>query len=155
MRSMHFLKDSRGSAMLEAAIVLPLVLSLTFGLAELGRALHHQHVLTKTVRDAARYLARVSLACPATGDANWATAQSTAKTLALTGQIGGTTPLVGYWTAAAFTIGTPACQTIMGRPVQVMTVSGSVDYQSMGFLTLLNLPPLRLQAAHQEIHIGE
>lgn len=152
---LRLLRDCRGSALLEAAIVLPVVMSLAFGIAELGRALHHQHVLTKTVRDAARYLARVALACPATGDANWATAQSAATTLALTGQIGGTTPLVGYWPAAAFTVAAPACQTVMGRPVQVMTVTGSVDYQSMGFLSLLNLPPLRLQASHQELHIGE
>ncbi|WP_448207806.1 TadE/TadG family type IV pilus assembly protein [Azospirillum sp. sgz302134] len=148
-------RDRRGSAMLEAAIVLPLLTSLTFGLIEMGRALQHQHIMSKSVRDAARYLARVPLSCPATGDANWAAARSTAQTLALTGQVDGTKPLVSYWTAGSFTIGTPTCQTLSGRPVQVMSVTGSVDYQSLGFLALLNIQAFKIQAAHQEMHIGE
>ncbi|MBP2316724.1 TadE/TadG family type IV pilus assembly protein [Azospirillum soli] len=154
-RLMRLLKDRRGSAMVEAALVLPLVMTLTFGLIEMGRALHHHHVLSKSVRDAARYLARVPLGCPATVDANWATASATAKTLALTGRMNGTTPLVSYWTTGAFTIAPPTCQTIMGREVQVMAVTGAVNYQSLGFLNLINLPSFQLRASHREMHIGE
>lgn len=152
---LRLLKDRHGSAMLETAIVLPLVMTLTFGLIEMGRAMHHHHILSKSVRDAARYLARIALDCPATADANWAAARTSAQTLALTGRVDGAAPLVGYWTAGTFTVAPPSCQTIMGREVQVMTVSGAVNYQSLGFLDFLNIPAFQLRAEHQEIHVGE
>jgi hypothetical protein len=46
----------RGGALVEFALVLPLLLLLTFLTAEFGRALYQYDTLTKSVRDAARYL---------------------------------------------------------------------------------------------------
>ncbi|MCW8917683.1 MAG: pilus assembly protein [Gammaproteobacteria bacterium] len=51
---------SRGVAMVEFAIVLPLLLMLLFGITELGRALYQQNSLYKAVASGARYLARVN-----------------------------------------------------------------------------------------------
>lgn len=51
---------SHGVAMVEFAIVLPLLLMLLFGITELGRALYQQNSLYKTVESGARYLARVN-----------------------------------------------------------------------------------------------
>lgn len=45
-----------GVAILEFALVLPLLLLLTFIVTEYGRALYQYNILTKSVRDAARYL---------------------------------------------------------------------------------------------------
>lgn len=45
-----------GTAMVEFALVLPLLLMLTFVTTEFSRALYQYNTLTKTVRDAARYL---------------------------------------------------------------------------------------------------
>ena len=45
-----------GVALIEFALVLPLLLILTFITTELGRALYQYNTLTKSVRDAARYL---------------------------------------------------------------------------------------------------
>lgn len=47
----------RGSAVVEFAIVLPLLLLLTLGTAEFGHAFYRYNTLTKAVRDGARYLA--------------------------------------------------------------------------------------------------
>lgn len=45
-----------GVALVEFALVLPLLLLLTFITTEFGRALYQYNILTKSVRDAARYL---------------------------------------------------------------------------------------------------
>ena len=48
-----------GVALVEFAIVLPLMLLMLFGITELGRALYQENTLTKAVNTGARYLARV------------------------------------------------------------------------------------------------
>ncbi len=47
----------RGSILVEFAICIPIVLMLLIATAELSRALMQYNVLTKTIRDAARYVA--------------------------------------------------------------------------------------------------
>jgi Flp pilus assembly protein TadG len=53
-RSMSRYKQQRGSATVEMAIVLPLLLLLVFGVAEFGIALYRQEVLTNASREGAR-----------------------------------------------------------------------------------------------------
>lgn len=75
-----------GVALVEFALVLPLMLILTFIVTEYGRALYQYNVLTKSVRDAARYLSTQN-----PGDT---TKYSVAKNLAVYGNPAGTgTPL--------------------------------------------------------------
>lgn len=49
-------KRTQGVALVEFALVLPLLLVVTLLVTELGRALYQYNTLTKAVRDAARYL---------------------------------------------------------------------------------------------------
>lgn len=149
------LRDRRGTAIVETAIMLPLVTLLLFGLVEAGRALQHQHALNKSVRDAARYLARIPLACPATADTGWASAKVNAQNLALTGRLTGGTPIIANWTAGTFTIADPVCETWAGRSVQVISVTADAAYQDIGFLHVIGVSPFRIGAAHQQVHIGE
>lgn len=51
-------KSMRGVAAVELAIVLVPLLLLGFGITEFGRAMYTYNTLTKSVRDAARYLTR-------------------------------------------------------------------------------------------------
>jgi Flp pilus assembly protein TadG len=51
-------KRESGLAMIEFAVVLPLMLLLILGVAELGRAFMQYNVLTKSVRDGVRHLAQ-------------------------------------------------------------------------------------------------
>lgn len=46
----------RGVALIELALSIPLLLLLTFMTTEFGRAIYQYNVLTKSVRDAVRYL---------------------------------------------------------------------------------------------------
>lgn len=50
-------KRQRGLALVEFALVMPLLAFLMFSTAELGRAIYQYNTLTKAVRDGARYLA--------------------------------------------------------------------------------------------------
>lgn len=73
-------KPQRGVALVEFALILPLLLVLTFFTTEFGRAMYQYNSMTKSVRDAARYL---SLQLPNT--------QTTeARNLAVYGNLAGT-----------------------------------------------------------------
>ena len=79
-------RKQNGVAIVEFALVLPLLLLLTFITTEYSRALYQYNVLTKSVRDAARYL---STQTP--GDT---TKYATAKNLVVYGNPAGSgTPL--------------------------------------------------------------
>jgi len=77
--------DCRGVAAVEFGILLPFMVILLAGIADLGRSIWQSHALTKGVRDAARYLSRVDP--PFTG------AQlASARNLALRGSFDGSRP---------------------------------------------------------------
>ena len=61
MTSRHFLLCPRGSASVEFALMLPLLLILLFGGIEAGHFVWTQHKLAEAVRDGARYGARLPL----------------------------------------------------------------------------------------------
>jgi Flp pilus assembly protein TadG len=56
VNTMKSAKFQRGVAVIELALVLPTLLVMTFLVTELGRAIMQYNVLTKSVRDGARYL---------------------------------------------------------------------------------------------------
>lgn len=49
-------RNQRGVALVELALVLPLLLVMTFVVTEFGRAIYQYNIITKGVRDAVRYL---------------------------------------------------------------------------------------------------
>ncbi len=71
-------------------LILPLLVLMLFGTIEVGRLLFDFHAVSKSVRDATRYLTRIDaaalgLACPATTVNNAAAEVINAKNLALRG----------------------------------------------------------------------
>ena len=83
-------KRQRGTALLEFAIALPLLLLLMLATAEVGRMLSQYNTLAKSVRDAGRYLA--SKASPGSQGTIQIlpSVQTAAKNLAVKGNISGT-----------------------------------------------------------------
>ena len=67
----------RGLALVELAISIFVMISITFGITEFGRAIYQYNTLAKSVRDAARFLS--------TRDAMDAAAKNQAKCLAVYG----------------------------------------------------------------------
>ncbi|MDF3036473.1 MAG: pilus assembly protein [Paucimonas sp.] len=105
----------RGGALVELALILPLLLLMTFITTEFGRAVYQYNTLAKSVRDAARYL---SVQTPGSH-------QTEARNLVIYGNTAGTgTPLVPDLTAAH--VPSPTWQITGATPV-INTVRISVS----------------------------
>src|ERR1700687_3491545 len=83
-------RNSEGTALIEGALVLPILCTLVFGVFEFSWLFYQQHLILTGIRDAARYIAR-------TANPNNVTIQTGAKNLATTGAIDGNIARVGGW----------------------------------------------------------
>lgn len=159
---LRLIADRKGSAAAEMAMVLPILLVLIFGAFELGNYFMSEHVVTKSVRDASRYAARLpvtSFDC-ATETMNDPTP---VQRLARTGDPNGTTPRLVDWTADNMTSVKVSCDTSgtfagiytefpMGVPV--VTVSATVPYSTLFGMMGLGATTLYLNASQQAAVIG-
>ena len=91
--------DEDGSALVEGAILLPILVVLFVGIFEFSWFFYQQHLITLGVRDAARYLTRMPDPCEPTAPL-WTAAEARARNLAATGSIYGGAARVNGWTAA-------------------------------------------------------
>lgn len=152
-----------GSAAVEMALVMPLLLVLMFGSFELGNYFLDNHVVAKAARDGARYASRRGVqeySCSA------ASADVITKTrnLIRTGQLSGGTGRLPGWTDPATITISVACNTTgnngaaftgiysgMTTGTPVVTISVDVPYHSlfgaMGFNSTSILLRARSQAA--------
>ena len=153
-------RDSRGVAAIEFGILLPFMVLLLAGIADLGRSLWQHHALAKGVRDAARYLSRVD-------DPSNGTAQDNAKNLALRGSFSSSDPyLFSHWsTSATFSVtttgsgvydnssGTFRGPTTIYRPIVKVIVTPPAG--EFPLLSLFGGAITKYSARHQIRHIGE
>src|SRR5258708_30517188 len=75
-------RDMHGSALVEATVLMPVLFTLVFGVLEFSWYFYDQHRVATGVRDAARYLSRVT-------DPNNIALQFNAKNIAVTVSISG------------------------------------------------------------------
>jgi Flp pilus assembly protein TadG len=137
------LKDTRGAAAAEMAMVTPLLVLLAFAPMELGNYFLSEHALSKAVRDGARFAGRQSFAAFPSCSTIDATTATNIKNIVRTGQItsGGNPRLIGWTSPATITVSV-ACNTgnsysgagiytgkVGGAPV--VTVGAVVPYQSL------------------------
>lgn len=159
-------RNHDGSALIEGAVVVPFLFALILGILDFSFFFFQQHLVSTGVRDAARYLART--ADPAAGGA-----QTIAKNLAAIGaptaltyrRVSGFDPanvVISFSFVANAINGTTGVRPFReaadecGGPNQIMIVSvtGSFQYQSFGFLTFLGLPVPTVTVTHSERCIG-
>jgi len=149
--------DKRGSALVEAAIVVPVLIVFLSGVFEFSWYFYQQHLVAIGLHDAASYLARSSDPCNPASRA-WKTEQEHAKNLATSGSINGGTPRVKGWTGAMVT---PQCTKVdnpranrltryRGASVYIVTVSTQVPYSSLGFFDLVRMRSPIISAAFSE-----
>lgn len=156
-------RDNAGSALVEGAVVVPVLIALLFGVYEFSWFFYQQHVISTGLRDAARYLARSSDPCDSASSV-WGAAQRNAKNLAATGSVGGGPMRLKGWTAAMVV---PRCSQVdnsspargpsayRGGPViYVVTLSTRFTDPSLGFFGLLGLPSPIISVSHSERVIG-
>jgi hypothetical protein len=163
----HLLRDCKGTAAVEMALVVPLLLALMFGSVDLGNYFLSEHVVDKSVRDAARYAARLPLSdYPSCSVPSGGTAEQQAQRVARFGDPSGSgnARLVG-WTADSMTTVTISCETTSswatggiytdfpnGAPV--VTVSTTVPYDALFGVIGLGSATLNLNAQSQAAVIG-
>src|SRR5213592_2954397 len=87
-RGQSLRRDERGSALIEAAILMPLLIALLAGVFEFSWFFYQQHLVAIGLHDAVGYLARSSDTCNSTSRA-WKVELAQAKNLATSGSISG------------------------------------------------------------------
>jgi Flp pilus assembly protein TadG len=117
------LRTDDGAAMIEFALVLPILLLLVFGIIEFGFALYNKEVITNASREGARYGIII-------GDPRPTTTQIQNVVTTYLSKM----PLVG-WNASKATVGVTGAQGASGSDLTV-----TVNYQ-YSFLVLQNLIP--------------
>ena len=155
------LRDQRGAAAAEMALILPLLMTLMFGSFELGNYFWNEHKVVKGVRDAARFAGRQpfsKFSCSAVTDS---TVETQIKNLARTGQLASGTAKINGWTNTDVTVGVScnsATQTGIYKGIAtgapIVTVSATVTYRSL-FATLgFDASNLTLNASAQSAVMG-
>lgn len=117
-------RNDRGAAAVEFALVLPLLVMLFAGIAELGRIYYLQAMLSGAAREGARVMALQN---------NTATAVSAAKTAAGSVALSDTQILV--------TPGTGACRSTASTPVQA---SVTITFATPLVSTVFGTPPVQV-----------
>ena len=156
-------RDNEGSALVEGAVLLPVLLALIFGVIEFSWFVYQQHMISAGLRDAARYLTRSSSACePAS--TTWNVEETVAKNLATTGFANGSIPRVSGWRAGMITISCTAIDNSVaadglrnyrgGDVIYIVTVSTRFSEPSLGFFRLLGLRTPVISLSHSQRVIG-
>jgi Flp pilus assembly protein TadG len=141
--------SSKGSAAAEMVLVLPLLVMLMFGSAELGKYFLDEHVAVKAVRDGARYASRQGFSqyvCPA-GTVSTDVTNRTRNIVRFGNPAGTGNPRLSYW--QALSDGQPSVQVTVQCPatldgtevagglyegdphIPLVTVAAVVEYESL------------------------
>lgn len=154
-----FIRNESGSALLEGAIVFPLLLTLGLGAIEFSNAFYDHQEITTGLRDAARYMARVLPTGSVNNPCANATAMANAQNLAVNGVISGGSARISGWTTGNVTIScaavSNASSTYRGpSTLYIVTASTAVTYPQFGLLTFLGLTAPTINLSHSERWIG-
>src|SRR5262249_11564069 len=129
-------RDSEGSALMEGALLLPVLLTFVLGVLEFSWLFDQQHLISTGIHDAARYLAR-------SANPNDLTIQKDAKILATTGSIDGKVPRVRGWTMRDIKITFTSTQNPVGANGVTRFLGGTVISRPK-VSTSFTMPTLRL-----------
>jgi len=154
----------QGTAMVEFAIVVWLLVVLVLGFVEIGRALYQHNTLHEALAVGPRYLARVpdivTLDSGASPPCSWNGASSAltdAKNLVIYGQLGVGTPVLEGFEPADITISNPAYYAEGSGTTSieacVIHVAADINFNSL-FGGLIPIP-VTLNADAEERYIGQ
>jgi Flp pilus assembly protein TadG len=162
------IREESGAAVVEAAIVFPVLITLAFGVFEFSNAFFDHQEITTGVRDAARYFARLPV--QAANDnpcADNAGEIANAQNIAVYGtSTAGGKPRVAGWTPGSVAINCVAVPNptnpATGEPsyrgpqpsLYIIQVQTAVAYPQFGLLTYLGLPAPTFTLTDYERWIG-
>jgi Flp pilus assembly protein TadG len=152
-----FWRNERGAALVEMAIITPLVISLAAGVFEFSNILHTKLLIESGIEDGARYIARCS-------GPDETTCNTRGANLAANGSVTGGTARVPNWLpadvavvylpVAALDADGVRLYRSDGLNVRVVQVSTSYNYTGTGLWDILGLGAMQLAVAHQERVMG-
>lgn len=160
----HLVKCSSGSSAVEMALVTPILMIVMFGAFDLGNYFLQQHVVTKAVRDGARYAGRQSFSEFASCTPSAAVEQRTRNVTRTGVVVDGGTPRISNWTNPSSITVAAVCdssgsytgiysEVAIGAPR--VTVSATVTYQSLfGRFGLFTDATMTLQAQSESAVMG-
>ncbi len=135
-----FLRDQRGAAAAEMALMTPLLLIMMFAPFELGNFYWTQHKITKGVRDAARFAARQPFTLYECGeDLGDSAVETQIKNLARTGVLTGGTTKVQGWVDGEITV------TVVCRDESLIDGSADTAVTTGIYRGLDNAPIVRVE----------
>ena len=166
-KALSLWRDEDGSALVEATIVMPLLLSLFLGVFEFSWYLYNQQLVVSGLRDAARYMTRVELTdgnrdpC-AQKDQYGALYIDDAANIATTAQpsAGGSARVSG-WSADDVTISCSSSAALDAgnyadgsTSMTIIDVATRFADSSLGLFATLGLKAPMLSFSHQERFLG-
>jgi TadE-like protein len=146
-----------GTAALEGALVMPVAIALMAGGVEFGRIYSTASTADKSMRDAARYLARV----PGVAICGWGL--TNAKNLAVYGQLTVNTdpnrgtvnkPLIMGWSTSNITLQQPSDCNALPNPT-IIQIKATVPFTALMLSAVGLSNTITLNAQHEERWIGE
>ena len=159
-------RDEDGSALVEATIVMPLLLSLFLGVFEFSWFFYNQQLVVSGLRDAARYMTRIELTdgnhdpC-VQKDQNGVLYTADAANIATTAETTGGSARVNGWSAADVTISCFSSAALdAGNYADGSTSMTIIDVAtrfvdpSLGLFASLGLKLPMLSFSHEERFIG-
>jgi len=126
--------DQQGSALIEGAVVMPLLIALVFGVFEFSWLFYQQHLVAIGLHDAADYLARSPDPCNS-ASRTWKAEQQMVTTKC---------------SKIDNPVGRNGLSRFRGASVYVVTASTQFTYPSLGFLNLLHLRSPVISASYSE-----
>jgi Flp pilus assembly protein TadG len=152
-------RDEEGSALVEATIVMPLLLSLFLGVFEFSWFFYNQQLVVSGLRDAARYMTRIELT-----DGNrdpCAQKDQNGLNIATTAEATGGSARVSGWSAADVTISCSSSAALDAgnyadgsTSMTIIDVATRFADPSLGLFQSLGLKPPMLSFSHQERFLG-
>jgi Flp pilus assembly protein TadG len=147
-----------GAAMVEFAVILPLVILLLFGFTEFGRMLYQQNVLTKALASGSRFVSRSpeALTIDCAPGPNWAGVTTQASDLVVFSQTG-EPRLPGLNDAGAVTFSSTA-QAIGGGTACVIKGAARTEFTGVfgeRLVPFMSAGSIVLSALDEERYVGQ
>ena len=146
-----FIDCRRGAAALEAALVLPLLISTGLAAADAGYMFSETHRVKAGLAAGARYLAKAR---------DPAAVQTDAVNIAVTGvRAADGTPRVHGWAVGDVIVSYRMVANDTGAytggtTLRIIRIESSHDYQGLGLLRLMGVGAVQINAAHEERWTG-
>ena len=141
----------RGSAGIEAALIIPVFLLTFTGLLELGRAFEQAHAVEKGLRSGAIYLAR-------TDNPQSLTSQTVARNLIMTGSTDGADPyLAPGWADETADVAISVSDYVLGSAATpVIEIEAAVPFSPLmpSLAEAFGVSGYTIRLSHQQAYVG-